>query len=123
MPHEGPVQVSGPSAAAAMVPHSSWAGSMAASDKRTPLRPSAVRGSAAGRLGARAARRACPVSASTENMTLASTGWLALEVSTTRKMASGRPLSSASPGDSGLTASTRASSGKSGSESTTRPNG
>ena len=61
------------------------------------IRPSAARGSAAGRLGWPAARRAWPVSASTENMTLASTGWLARELSTTRKMASGRPLTSASP--------------------------
>jgi hypothetical protein len=56
-------------------------------------------------------------------MTVTSAGWLASEVSDTRNTASGRPLTSASPGTSGLNAVTLARTGNAGSDSTARPNG
>ena len=123
MPQAGPVQVSSPAAAAAIVPHSSCRGSMAWSDRSTPASPGPDRAATSGRLGCPAARSVCPGMVSAENITSASSGSLAREVSVTRNRASGSPLASASPGTSGLNAVTATSTGKSGSDSTTRPNG
>ena len=123
MPQTGPVQVSSPTAAAAIVPQSSCPGSMAWSDSSTPASPSADRDATSGWLGWSAARRACPVMVSAENITSASSGSLAREVKVIRNAASGSPLASASPGTSGLNAVTATSTGKPGSDSTTRPNG
>ena len=60
---------------------------------------------------------------STENMTSALTGSSARELRMTLKAASGSPLSSGSPGASGLNAVTLTCTGKCGSDSTARPNG
>ena len=65
---------------------------------RRPARPPTGHATSGGWAGPRRAR-ACPVIASTENITSASSGWLAREVNATRNTASGSPLASASPGD------------------------
>jgi len=82
-----------------------------------------VWGCTTGRLGSPAALRAWPTRASTENMRFTSTGAWWVDLTLTRKMASGLLLSASPPGQNGLNASSSTSMGRAGSARRTRPIG
>ncbi len=121
-----PPKAGSPRTAAAIVPHSSSWAPMPESPRTAPDMPAPHFSATWGALVPAVipgARKRCPTISSNENMTLASRATEHFDCSVTRKTATGKPLTSSSPGTNALHASTTASTGALSSRRVTRPYG